>query len=216
VLGRMGLVHSMLARRLDTHRPRQNGGDGATASFCALRTTRRRAAGQPTSIPLFATRVASSQKILRYLRRSCSSRAMRLDLVMLIIARRDQRRDKRCVQVGSEWAVGRKGKDPGEPSTKGIRCKMGAARPGKPRVSLGAPRPAGMAAGRGSRNMGFDWLAAGLPTAASQCTAATKNPVPGAVFSTPAIVNHAAGIAPALFKETPRVYTTRQRQRKCL
>lgn len=70
-------------------------------------------------------------------------------------------------RVGSGRGRGRgkKRQDPGEPSTKGIRCKMGAARP--ERHESGLARPARLGC-EGSRNMGVDWLAAGLPTAASK------------------------------------------------
>ena len=117
----------------------------------------------------------ASQKILRYLRRSCSSRAMRLDLVMLIIARKI-RETEVCAggwaesgQRARAWEE--KGKTLGNPPQRGSAARWG--QPGGPRTARperhesGLARPARLGC-EGSRNMGVDWLAAGLPTAASQ------------------------------------------------
>ncbi len=77
----------------------------------------------------------ASQKILRYLRRSCSSRAMRLDLVMLIIARKIRGETEVCAggwaesgQRARAWEE--KGKTLGNPPQRGSAARWG--QPGLP------------------------------------------------------------------------------------
>lgn len=89
-----------------------------------------------------------SNKIRWYLRRrSCSSRAMRLDLVMLIIDRRVLKVERQEVwaggQVGRGWAVGGKRQGPGG-TVEGDPLLHGAEEP-EPRVTLGGPHIAGWA-----------------------------------------------------------------------
>jgi hypothetical protein len=107
---------------------------------------------RPTSIPLLKTRVA--MEIHWYLRRrSCSSRAMRLDLVMLIIDRQVQKmRDTGDREVWREKATKALGGRP----VQGDPLRRGAERAGATSQAWQAPqRWHGHA--KGSRNKGLDW-----------------------------------------------------------